>query len=269
MAEKTKISWAHGTFNPWWGCTRVEGSPACGPAEGEDGERCYAETWAERCGYNEKPGAAHFPIWGAHSERRYFGDKHWNEPLKWNRDAEREGELRRIFCMSMGDWAEGRPDQKPHLERLWYLILETPMLAWLMLTKRPQLISKLCPLRSQRVWHGTTTETQKWLDLRWDHLKRVDAEIYWLSIEPMFERLKLPADFLHLGKRAWVICGGQSGAKAKPLNPAWARDLRDQCLGAGVPFHMKQMSGRTKAELEAIPHDLMIRQYPEVGKNGE
>lgn len=242
------------------------GSPACDPtASGgkEDDPVCYAEAWSERCGYSES--GSKFPIWGAHTERRYFGDKHWAEPLKWNTQAERAGERQRVFCMSMGDWAEGRPDQTPHLKRLWDLILKTPALDWLMLTKRPQLINSLCPLRSQRVWQGTTTETQFWLDLRWDHLKRVDSEIYWLSVEPMCESLKLPAEFLQLGPRAWVICGGQSGSKAQQLDPDWARDLRDQCLPHGVRFHMKQMSGNTKRDLEAIPPDLMIREYPHVG----
>jgi protein gp37 len=162
----------------------------------------------------------------------------------------------------MADWAEGRPEQAPHLERLWELILETRSLNWLMLTKRPQLITKLCPLRSQRIWQGTTAETQQWLDLRWKQLSQVDSEIYWLSIEPMFEALTLPEDFLSLGQRAWVICGGESGPHARTMDPAWARTLRDQCLEAGVAFHMKQMSGNRKQDLEAIPSDLMIRQYP-------
>lgn len=246
MGADSKISWTTHTFNPWWGCTKVGNSPAC--------EHCYAETWAKRTG---------FQIWGDNKERRYFGDKHWNEPRKWDAEARRLGRMDRVFCASMADWAEGRPEQAKHLSRLWDLVLETTSLNWLMLTKRPQLISKLCPLRSSRVWQGTTAETQAWLDLRWDHLRRVDAEIYWLSIEPMFERLILPSDFKSLGKRAWVICGGESGSHARQIDPAWARSLRDQCQDSGVRFHMKQMSGRTKAELEAIPEDLMIREYPE------
>lgn len=263
MGANTKISWCTDSFSLWWGCTFVEGSRACAPAEGEPGAICYAKTWAERTGFSKT--GSHFPIWGAHEARRYFGDKHWDEPLKWNKEATKTGERRRVFCMSMGDWAEGRPDQEPHLERLWDVVRITPMLDWLMLTKRPQLINKLCPIRYRRLWHGTTTEDQNWLDIRWDHLKRVDSEICWLSVEPMFEPLKLPADFLRLGKRGWVICGGQSGNGAVHMNPDWARSLRDQCLDAGVRFHMKQMSGRTKEELQAIPADLMIRQYPEVG----
>lgn len=262
MGKNSNISWTTHTHNCWWGCTRIEGSPACGPAEGEEGAVCYAEVWSERVGYSKT--GSQFPIWGAHEKRRYFGDKHWNEPLKWNREAEKKGERARVFCMSMGDWAEGRPDQTEHLERLWKLIEATPWLDWLMLTKRPQLINKLCPIRSPRVWHGTTTENQYWFDIRWPQLKKANADIYWLSIEPMFERIVLSQDFLDLGSRGWVICGGQSGHHARHMNPDWARYLRDQCLRAGVKFHMKQMSGTRKADLEAIPEDLMIREYPEL-----
>lgn len=143
--------------------------------------------------------------------------------------------------MSMGDWAEGRPDQKPHLERLWKLCDETPWIDKLMLTKRPQLMPTLYPLGRRRdVWMGVTAENQYWTDLRWNLLKRVDAEVYWLSMEPLFERVDLPADFLSLGKRAWVIVGGHSGSGAKPMNPDWARHLRDQCVSAGIAFHFKQ-----------------------------
>ena len=267
MGENSKISWTNHTFNCWHGCTRVGDDPACGPTEQfPDGDICYAESFAARVGYGPNPiDAKKFPIWGAHEQRRFFGDKHWNEPLKWNRLAEQAGVRARVFCMSMGDWAEGRPDQQEHLVRLWDLILQTPWLDWLMLTKRPQLINKLCPLRSQRVWQGVTTVTQKWFDIRWEHLKRVDAEIYWLSVEPMMERITLAPDFLRLGPRAWVICGGQSGHNVVHMKPDDARHLRDQCLAHGVRFHMKQMSGRTSAELEAIPDDLRIREYPQVG----
>jgi protein gp37 len=166
--------------------------------------------------------------------------------------------------MSMGDWAEGRPDQKPHLDRLWDLILITPWLDWLMLTKRPQLINKLCPLRSQRIWQGTTTENQYWLDLRWEHLKRVDSEIYWFSAEPLFEPLKLPTDFLRLGARAQVICGAQSGAHARHMDPDWARDLLRQCRDSGVKFHLKQLCDHRGHAIpfEQIPEDLQVREYP-------
>jgi protein gp37 len=267
MSENTAIEWATHSFSMWWGCTRIENDPACGPcAEFPDGAVCYAETLSKRFGYSET--GSHFPIWGAHEQRRFFGEKHWNEPLEWNAKAAKSGKRARVFCMSMGDWAEGRPDQAEHLERLWRMILITPWLDWLMLTKRPQLIAKLCRLCVRDLWHvpniwqGTTAVTQKWIDIRWPHLRDVEAEIKWFSIEPMMERIELPQDFLALGPRGWVICGGQSGNKSVQMNADDARYLRDQCSEAGLPFFMKQMSGRTKTELTAIPEDLMIRQYP-------
>lgn len=265
MGADTGIEWATHTFNPWWGCTRVEGSPACGPTdEFPDGAKCYAESFSERIGYSEK--GKKFPIWGAHSKRRLFGDNHWDGPLEWNAAALKQSDQTRVFCMSMGDWAEGRPDQAPHIDRLWRLIERTPALEWLMLTKRPQLITKLCPLRLHRVWQGVTAETQSWLDLRWAHLQKVDSAIKWLSVEPMFGPIVLPNSFLELGGNGWVICGGQSGARAAHMNPDWARRLRDQCLDRGVKFHMKQMSGVRKSDREAIPEDLLIRQYPGIGE---
>jgi protein gp37 len=257
MGKESSISWTHATFNAWWGCVEVGGSPACGGPE--FGGECYAKTWDRRCGGDH---------WGNDKDRRFFGDKHWNEPLVWNRAAEKAGEMRRVFCMSMGDWAEGRPDQQPYLERLWDLILETRSLNWLMLTKRPQLIAKLCPLRSQRVWQGVTAENQYWFDLRWQHLRQVDAEVYWLSMEPLFERVKLADDFLALGKRAWVIVGGQSGKGAQPFDADTARYMRDQCRDAGVPFHFKQGSSANWEHFkmfDSFPDDLKIREYPMPG----
>lgn len=233
MGETTAISWTHHTFNPWWGCTFVGGSPACAPADGEDGAVCYAMKWDARTGGDH---------WGAEKPRRFFGDKHWGEPLKWSRSAETENERRRVFVMSMGDWAEGRPDQRESIDRLQReTIPQTPWLDKLMLTKRPQLIPSLWTLgRRPDVWMGITAENQHWFNLRWDRLRDVDAEIYWLSMEPLFGRIVLPDSFLALRGRAWAVVGGQSGPGAVPMQPEHARYMRDQCVEAGVAFHFKQ-----------------------------
>lgn len=240
MGETSKISWTDSTFNPWHGCTKIEGSPAC--------DNCYAESFSASVGFGHTPkDAAKFPIWGAHTQRRFFGDKHWNDPLRWNRAAEKAGETKFVFCASMADWAEGRPDQAEHLQRLWQVQGQTRSLRWLMLTKRPQLINKLVPGGGKlidgswsRRWHGITAETQAWFDIRWRHLRDVASPVYWLSMEPLFERIKLPDDYLSLGQRAWVIVGGESGRNARTMHPGWARYLRDQCVEAGVPFFFKQ-----------------------------
>lgn len=93
MAKDSKIEWTHHTFNPWWGCSKV--SPAC--------VNCYAEAWSKRVGAK---------VWGRSSERRFFGEKHWSEPIKWNQEAEETGERRRVFCASMADVFELRTDLK-------------------------------------------------------------------------------------------------------------------------------------------------------------
>ena len=169
-----------------------------------------AKRWAVRGRATSaiKKQASRFKIfvWGQDQPRHYMSDATWAEPLKWNREARKAGVLRRVFCASMADWAEGRSDQREHLERLWALQEQTESLIWMMLTKRPQLINKLCPRpRNPLLWHGTTTEDQRWLDIRWPLLKRVDAEVRWLCMEPLFEQVTLPPDFLALGNRAWVI----------------------------------------------------------------
>jgi len=247
MGQDSKISWTTHTWNPWWGCTKIDGSPAC--------EHCYAETFSRRVGFSDLPTASKFPIWGAQAQRRFFGDKHWNEPLKWNEAAASRYTLEYVFCASMADWAEGRPDQQESLQRLWDLQSRTPWLVWLMLTKRPQLISKLCAAGSDegasRRWHGVTAETQKWLDIRWPHLKEVFSPVKWLSMEPLFENIRLPQDFLDLGNRAGVIVGGESGRQARPMHPDFARYLRDQCAEAGVPFHFKQWGEWAPGEMVA------------------
>ena len=128
MGENSGIEWTHHTFNPWWGCIKV--SDGC--------KHCYAETLSERFSKN---------IWGpaATTDRRTFGEKHWNDPLRWNRKAEQEGIRYRVFCGSMCDWAEDHPVAEQERLKLWPLIQQTPRLDWLLLTKRPERIGDLLP----------------------------------------------------------------------------------------------------------------------------
>jgi hypothetical protein len=126
MGKETGIAWTDATFNPWWGCQRV--SPGC--------EHCYAEAQAKRYGH---------AVWGPESTtaRRFFGDKHWNEPRKWNADARAKFEVRRVFCASMADVFEDNRDLDGWRDRLWDLIEATPSLNWQLLTKRPENIARL------------------------------------------------------------------------------------------------------------------------------
>lgn len=87
---------------------------------------------------------------------------------------------------------------------------------------------------------GVTAENQEMFDKRWAYLKQIPAAVYIISYEPALGPLVLPPDFLALGKRAWLVCGGESGPGARPMHPDWPRKVRDDCVAAGVPFFFKQ-----------------------------
>ena len=189
MAKNFRIEWTTHTFNPWWGCVKV--SPAC--------KHCYAESWAKRVGKN---------VWGINADRRFFGDKHWAEPLKWNVAAGASGQRMRVFCASMADVFEDRRDLDVHRERLWKLIEATPNLDWLLLTKRPELVTRFAPWRDDwppNVWLGTTVEDQKNAEERLPYLTSIPAAVRFISAEPLLGPVEIGpwADQLD-----WVITGG-------------------------------------------------------------
>jgi protein gp37 len=229
MAKDSAIEWTHHTFNPWWGCTKV--SPGC--------KHCYAETWAKRIGKM---------LWGPKAPRRELSDTYWRQPLAWNAQAGRCGRRARVFCASMADVFEDRRDLDVHRERLWQLIADTPNLDWLLLTKRPQNVSRLAPYGEtwpDNVWLGATAENQKWLDKRMRELRSQKAKILFLSCEPLLGALDLSPWIAAAGAGDvrmvdWIIAGGESGHHARPMSPEWARSLRDQCVAAGIKFHFKQ-----------------------------
>ena len=235
MAKDSKIEWTHHTFNPWWGCSKV--SPAC--------KHCYAETWAKRVGSK---------VWGAKASRRFFTDKHWAEPLKWNKEATKDGKRRRVFCASMADVFERRKELTPWRDRLWELIEETPMLDWLILTKRPQNIAAMVPWGDEwpeNVWLGSTVENQTWAEKRLPILLSFPAKVRFLSCEPLLGNLDL-SKFVNdegLHPIDWVIAGGESGPYSRPMKPIWARNLRDQCLSSNIAFHFKQWGHWVPQEL--------------------
>ena len=239
MGKETKIEWTHHTFNPWWGCVKV--SAAC--------DHCYAETWAKRLGEN---------VWGPLSERRFFSDAHWKEPLKWNAEAEAQGTRHRVFCASMADVFENRQDLIPHRLRLLELIEKTPHLDWLLLTKRIHLVRKQLPKGYEfpsNVWLGATVENQASAGKRIKYLLAFKSPaVRFLSCEPLLGPVDI-REFLRRGefgtKIDWVIAGGESGAGSRPMEPQWPEDLRKQCSAARVPFHFKQWGHWAPIELAA------------------
>lgn len=183
MSSNSSIEWTDHTFNPWWGCTKI--SDGC--------SRCYADTLSTRYGFN---------VWGPKADRRFFGDKHWAEPLKWNKAAEKSGERKRVFCASMADVFERHmlPNIQSQMilerSKLWDLIDRTPMLDWLLLTKRPENIREMVPVRwlhdvPQNVWYGTSVENQEYADKRIPELLKVPAAVRFLSCEPLLGAVDL------------------------------------------------------------------------------
>jgi protein gp37 len=232
MADRTAIEWTDATFNPWWGCERV--SPACA--------HCYADTLARRYGHR---------LWGADSERRFFGEKHWARPRKWNRDAQAHGRPLKVFCASMADVFEQRAELDSWRLRLWALIEETPWLRWQLLTKRPENVEAMVPWRDawpSNVWVGASVENSRHT-FRADIVRELPARVRFISAEPLLGSLFLngkakrrPLDLTGID---WLIAGGESGARHRPLNLEWVRELRDACRQSGTAFFYKQQGGRT------------------------
>src|SRR6185503_6781460 len=256
MGSKTSISWCDFTFNPWHGCQKV--SPGC--------DRCYAMTLVERLGWVDGGADGKYRIWGPPKTtlRRLFGAKHWSEPLRWNQQAEQAGERRRVFCASMADVFEDHPGVGSDRLQLWQLISSTPMLDWLLLTKRPENVREMVPSHwwsngfPKNVWLGTSVETQQYAAIRIPILLRLPAAVRFLSCEPLLGPLDLRPWLTPLGMAVngrvaiecehgydacpecdsgppliqWVIAGGESGAGHRPMSVHWVESLRDQCVNA-------------------------------------
>lgn len=267
MGKETSISWCHHTFNTWWGCFKV--SPGCA--------HCYAATFDRRVHGRDTD------HWDRTGSRRFMSEDYWQQPIKWNRDAEAAGERRRVFCGSMCDWAEIHPNPEINRQmdayrgRLFYLIRATPWLDWLLLTKRIENVAQFLPWPNSitpfwpNVWIGTTAEDQEHADRRIPILLSIPAAVHWLSLEPLLgsvdlDAIQIPDESRGLRFSAlqrqhddrygstdvivdWVVAGAESGHGARPCSVEWLRALRDQCARAGAKFLLKQA---TQAGSEAV-----------------
>ena len=242
MGKDSSIEWTDHTFNPWIGCAKV--SPGC--------VNCYAETLMDR-----RYGRVQ---WGVNGTRSRTSEAYWRQPLQWNEDAMRTGVRPSVFCGSLCDWLEDRPDTNAWRVDLLRLIEKTRHLDWLMLTKRPAHAMSLVEYdgshrgwfeRNPHVWFGVSIENQEQADKRIPLLLGIPARVRFLSVEPLLGPVDLAergrgwlfVNELADGRRTgihWVIVGGESGPHARPMHPDWARSIRDQCQAAGVPFFFKQ-----------------------------
>lgn len=285
MGENTKISWCDATFNPWIGCEKV--SEGC--------KHCYAEH-----GTTARVSLSRgLPLWGKDAGRQITSDANWRLPKRWNRAAQEAGERRRVFCASLADVFEDRPDLVEPREKLVSLINQTPWLDWLLLTKRPENMRRLAKAAGwaaawpANVWAGTTAENQARYLERWSALAHVPARVRFISHEPALGPITIVEGLVGANEYAWpdwIITGGESGSKARPYSTDWPRRLleeREQVLrlhGKEIAIFVKQLGAnpvdamaKYPGELAPLvlrdqkggdwfewPADLRVRQFPMV-----
>jgi protein gp37 len=223
MSDRSPIEWTDATWNPVRGCTKI--SPGCA--------HCYAETFAER--FRGVPGHAYERGF----DLRLVPEK-LEEPLQWRRS-------RMIFVNSMSDlFHKDIPDD--YIAEVARVMATARWHVFQVLTKRADrlrdlLIGRLAfAAELPNVWWGVSVEDRKHGLPRIECLRAAPAAVRFLSIEPLLETLGV----LDLTGVSWVIVGGESGPRCRPMDEAWVRGIRDQCLAAGVPFFFKQWGGIRK-----------------------
>lgn len=226
MGDASKIEWTEATWNPVTGCTKV--SAGC--------KNCYAETMANRL--HEMAKATGRPNGYHNGFKLTLQPERLEQPLQWKRP-------RLIFVNSMSDlFHTDVPDD--YIRQVWDVMVRANWHTYQVLTKRSDRLSHLGARlpRGGPVWVGVSVEDQR-VVRRIDHLRDVPksvAAVRFLSLEPLIG----PLQNLNLTGIDWVIVGGESGPGARPMDLDWARDLRDQCQRAGVPFFFKQIGGVNK-----------------------
>lgn len=225
----TKIEWTEETWNPIVGCRKV--SPGC--------RNCYAERMAKR-----------LKAMGLLAYQEVIGDDgKWNGEQAFNSEKAIQKPLRRRkptrwFVDSMSDLF------LPSMEFNWYsatvvwnVAKKTPQHTYQILTKHPETMKRVVTKLTEKygvlpnVWLGVSIENQAYADKRIPALLDTPAAVRFVSAEPLLGPVYLPHFLPGLD---WVIVGGESGPGARPMHPAWALSIRDQCIDADVPFFFKQ-----------------------------
>jgi protein gp37 len=208
----TGIEWTDRTWNPTTGCNKI--SPGC--------LHCYAEAITERFPKNFPNGF----------DLTLYPDR-LKEPMRWRTPS-------RIFVNSMSDLFH---DDVPidFIKQVFSVIRATPWHIYQILTKRHERLHELaCELDfPENVWLGVSVENQDYVN-RLDYLRMVPVSVRFISCEPLLGDLNLNLTGIH-----WVIVGGESGPKYRPMKLTWAENIRDQCQKADVAFFFKQVGGRT------------------------
>jgi len=238
MANASKIEWTESTWNPITGCTKI--SPGC--------QNCYAERLAMRLQAMGQPNYIN-------GFRVTTHDHMLNKPLSWKHPQ-------MIFVNSMSDiFHEDVPLE--FIIKIFNVMQQAAHHRFQILTKRSERMLELCPELPwpSNVWAGVTVENDDYR-FRINHLCQTSAKVKFISFEPLLSPIKK----LNLKNIDWVIVGGESGPKARPMLPIWVRDIRDQCFSSNVPFFFKQWGGVNKKRAGRILDGQIWDQMPDISR---
>jgi len=226
MSSRSRIEWTETTWNPTTGCDRI--TAGC--------DHCYALTLARRL---KSMGSAKYQTDGdPRTSGPGFGvathESALTAPYRW-RDP------RLVFVNSMSDLFHARIPIE-FIQQVFEVMAATPQHTYQLLTKRPRRLARIADNLPwpANVWMGVSAESTDTL-WRVEQLRQAPAAVRFVSAEPLLS----PLDGIDLAELHWVIVGGESGPRARPMRLDWARGLRDKCVNAGVPFFFKQIGGRT------------------------
>jgi protein gp37 len=239
MSQQSSIEWTDATWNPVRGCTKI--SPGC--------KHCYAETFAERFrGVKGHPYERGFDL-------RLVPEK-LAEPLRWSTS-------RMIFVNSMSDLFHENVPEK-YILKVAEVMSQANWHIFQVLTKRSERMSRLLETslrpfaKKEHIWWGVSVENKKYGLPRIQHLRSAPATVRFLSVEPLLEDIGK----IRLSGIAWVIVGGESGPRARPIQAEWVVSIRDQCKAAEVPFFFKQWGGKHKKRAGRILDGNTYDEFP-------
>jgi protein gp37 len=237
----TKIEWTESTWNPLTGCTKV--SPGC--------KNCYAERLAIRLKAMGQPNYANGFQLTLHQRSLRL-------PLKWKTPQH-------IFVNSMSDLFHGDVPV-PFIQEVFSVMKSAWRHRFQVLTKRSDRLRELNGQleRAPNIWMGVSVENQDYTH-RIDDLRRTGAAVKFLSLEPLLG----PIRELKLDGIDWMIVGGESGPRARGMDPTWVTEIRGQCQAAGVPFFFKQWGGTNKKKAGRLLEGRIWNEMPLSGNGAK
>jgi protein gp37 len=236
MALNSSIEWTEATWNPVTGCTEI--SSGC--------KNCYAKRMALRL---QAMGSANYKAGFRVTVHPHL----LSTPLRWRKP-------RTVFVNSMSDLFHADVCES-FIAQVFETMCQTPQHTYQVLTKRSARLRDVSPRLPwpHNVWMGVTVENSAHLS-RIDDLRRTPARVKFLSLEPLLG----PIAELDLAGIDWVIVGGESGPKARPMSSEWVEGILHQCQAAGVPFFFKQWGGTNKKRTGRVLGGRTWNQMPQL-----